>query len=312
MSIDTAHIQDLQREARELSWKHLGKNITFYVPGMFVCNGERGNYPAISITGPDCELQCKHCNGNLLDPMIHAMQPEHLLEKCRQLDAKGAAGCLISGGSSKCGTLPWERFIPVIAEVKKQTNLKVSVHTGFLDLDTARALEDAGVDQALFDVVGSQETYREIFNLDISLEKAEESLAALFEAGLKVVPHIVIGIHYGEIKGEPHALEMIKRYQPEMLVFVVMMPLRRTPLAGLERPLPEEVAAIIARARLDMPDTLMSLGCARPRSKRGQLIELAALDCGINRMALYSDEVVERAQAYGLEITYEKTCCSID
>ncbi|MCP4219463.1 MAG: radical SAM protein [bacterium] len=303
-------LDELLREARELSWQRFGKKITFYVPGMFVCNGTRGKYPAISITGSQCELQCEHCRGVLLKPMIEALSPEALIEKCLRLNEKNAIGCLISGGSSKNGQLPWDRFAPAIAEIKKKTKLKVSVHTGFLDRPTAETLKEVGVDQALIDVVGADETMKEIFHLDYGIEQVERSLAAVYEVGLNVVPHIIIGLHYGELKGEARALEMLKKYKPEMLVFITMMPLPGTELFKLDRPYPEEVAEIIARARLAMPDTTISLGCARPRDKRGEFIELYAIDGGVSRMALYSDEAVQRAEAYGLEITYEKSCCS--
>jgi len=58
-----------------------------------------------------------------------------------------------------------------------------------------------------------------------------------------------------------------------------------------------------------MPDTLISLGCARPRGSRR--LEVLAVDAGVNRMALPSDEAVERARSYGLDIRYQKTCCSV-
>jgi hypothetical protein len=35
------------------------------------------------------------------------------------------------------------------------------------------------------------------------------------------------------------------------------------------------------------------------------------VDAGVNRMALPSDEAVERARSYGLDIRYQKTCCSV-
>lgn len=312
---DSRSLDQLIQKAREMSWERFGKKITFYVPGMFVCNGVKGKYPAVSITGSECELQCEHCKGNLLEPMIPALNPDELIQRCLRLDQKGAVGCLISGGSTRDGRLPWSEFAPAIAEIKKQTDLKVSVHTGYLDKSEASALKQAGVDQALIDVIGDEDTLKEIFHLDIGLERVEETLAALFGAGLSVVPHIITGVYYGEIRGEMRALEMIAQYTPELLVYIVMMPLTRTPLFKLlnklDKPAPQEVAEIIARGRLAMPGTIMSLGCARPRNKRGELIEQYALDCGINRMALYSDEVVQQAQDYGLEITYEKSCCSV-
>lgn len=312
MTIEDSSLMSLLKEARELSWQRFGKRITFYVPGMFVCHGVRGKYPAISLTGSECALQCDHCRGKLLEPMIHAVTPADLLETCLRLDERGAIGCLISGGSSVDGRLPWDEFVPVIYEIKEKTRLNVSVHTGFVSLEMAEALKKAGVDQALIDVIGSEETLGEVFHLDFGLARVEETLAALFGVGLEVIPHIVIGAHGGEIRGEMRALEMLKKYIPSILVFVVMMPLKGTPMYQQDKPSPAEVAEIIARSRLALPGTEISLGCARPRDKRGELIELYALEAGVNRMALYSDEVIQRAKNYNLEITYQKTCCSFN
>ena len=47
------------------------------------------------------------------------------------------------------------------------------------------------------------------------------------------------------------------------------------------------------------------------RRRGDALMEILAIDAGINRMALPSDEALERANAYGLEIRYQKSCCSV-
>jgi hypothetical protein len=54
----------------------------------------------------------------------------------------------------------------------------------------------------------------------------------------------------------------------------------------------------------------MSLGCARTRGD--EEIERLALEAGVNRMALPSDAVIERAGELGLEIRYQRTCCSVE
>jgi hypothetical protein len=62
-------------------------------------------------------------------------------------------------------------------------------------------------------------------------------------------------------------------------------------------------------ARLRMPRTPISLGCARPRGN--DRLDVLAIDAGVSRMALPSDAAIERAQAYGLDIRYRKSCCSV-
>ncbi|MEW6684657.1 MAG: radical SAM protein [Candidatus Edwardsbacteria bacterium] len=305
------HSNELVRKARQLSWQNFGQKITFYLPGMFCYEGQRGKYPAISITGDHCQLNCAHCAGKLLTSMIPTLSGEELLETCLQLERDGFLGCLISGGSQKDGTLPWEKFLPAIAEVKKSTNLHISIHSGFIDYKTAVLLKQAGVDQALFDCIGDEETLRNVFHLPFTLSKVEESLSALKEANIPVIPHIILGLNKGKIISEYQALEMVARIEPPLLVVVILMPLCDTPMETCPLPPPKEVGIFLARARLSLPKTVISLGCARPRNKYGEEIGILAIDTGVNRMALWSEKALEEAKRLELETFFKNTCCSV-
>ncbi|MDI6821952.1 MAG: radical SAM protein [Actinomycetota bacterium] len=305
-------IRELLENSRELSWRNFGRKITFYLPGMFILNGDRGRYPAISITGNECELNCDHCRARILGPMIHATTPEVLVERCLKLEEQGYIGCLISGGSLRDGTLPWLRFVDALARIKEETNLKISVHTGLINFDTAQRLKEAGVDQALIDVIGDDETLKRVYHLDVGIEAIKDSLDALTTAGIPIAPHIVVGLYYGRVKGEFVALGMISDYNPSALVIVSLMPLPGTPMRDVSPPDSQKIAEILATARLKMPNIPISLGCARLRGKDGSQIEIMAIDAGVNRMALWSGEAMERAKRYNLKIEFRKTCCSIE
>jgi len=302
-------LNKLINRAREVSWQKFGKQIAFYHPGMFRYNGEWGKYPAISITGKYCELRCNHCKSKLLESMIFATTPEELIRKCIGLKEGHNIGCLITGGSLKNGSLPWDDFIPAIKIVKETTNLFISIHSGIVDSQTAKKMKDAGIDQALIDVIGDDETFRKVYHANFGIRKIEESLRNLKNAGIPVVPHIVAGLDYGRIKGEYNAIEIIKRYDPEVVVIVSLMPLSGTPMEDTLPPSPQDVAKIIATARIKMPDAQISLGCARERSDFN--IDVLAVDCGVNRMAIPSDEAIKRAKEYGLNIKWKKSCCSV-
>ena len=296
-------------EARRISWEALGKHITFYIPGMFRCNGVRGKYPGISITGSQCSLSCDHCGAMILKTMIPAENPGELLEKCIQLEERGNYGVLLSGGCSKEGKLPWKKFVPAIAEIKQKTNLFVSIHSGLIDYQEARALKAAGVDQALIDVIGNDETYQKVYHVPFGVVEIEKTLAALQDASLNTVPHVVCGLDYGRINGEEKALEMVSRFSVAQVVIVSLMNLTGTKMEKAFPPDARDVAHIISKARTLMPETCISLGCARQRGNT--LMETLAIDAGINRMALPSEEAVARAEHHGLEIRYQKTCCSV-
>jgi uncharacterized radical SAM superfamily protein len=241
--------------------------------------------------------------------MINITKPDDLIKKCLELEKKGFFGCLISGGSRSDGTIPWGGFIDSIREVKNNTNLHISIHSGIIDFETAKKLKEAGVDQALIDVIGDDKTLKKVYHCNFKIDKIEQSLKALNNAMIPIVPHIVVGLYYGKIIGEYNAIEMIKKYNPEVVNIVGIMRIKNTPMENIILPSAEDIVKIIATAKIEMPDIPISLGCARDRSD--SRIDVLAIECGVNRIALPSDEAIEKAKEYRLEINWEKTCCSI-
>ncbi|MDR3363182.1 MAG: radical SAM protein [Desulfovibrio sp.] len=296
-------------EARALSWHEFGKRIVFYLPGMFRCNGAAGCYPAVSVTGAHCALGCEHCKSALLKPMIAADSPETLLQKGLALASAGNVGMLVSGGCDARGCLPWPRFLPALKLLKERTGLHISVHGGFLDADTAHGLKNAGVDQVLLDVIGSDETYERILHIQNGLARLQRTLDVLAAVDMPVVPHVICGLHNGQMLGEAGALDMLAPLRPRLLVLLSFMGLPDTPMRAVPPPPAEAVADILCLARLRLPKTEISLGCARPRGD--SLLETLAVDGGVNRLALPSEEARQRAAHYGLTIEYSKTCCSV-
>jgi uncharacterized radical SAM superfamily protein len=292
-----------------MSWEVHGRKITFYLPGMFTYDGLTGRYPGISITGNGCSLQCDHCKGRILETMISATSPDLLVATCVRLAEKGNHGILISGGCDEAGCLPWGEFIPAIEKIKRETGLYISIHSGLMDDETALSLRRAGVDQALIDVIGDDETYRKICHVPFGISRIETSLKAAEEATLPVIPHVVCGLYYGGIRGERKAVEMISRFRVKQVVVVSLMRIPGTPLWEVEEPTSEDVAGIIAEARFKVPEAKISLGCARQRGN--SRLELLAIDAGVNKMALPSEEAVRKARDYGLEVRYQRTCCSV-
>jgi len=303
-------LDDTLIKSRNLSWKNQGREITFYLPGMFISDNRTGKYPAISITGSECSLQCDHCRARILEPMIPATSPGGLVETCLGLAANGHIGVLISGGCDRSGRLPWNSFAAAVKEIKRKTDLFISVHSGIIDHPTALALKDAGVDQALIDVIGDDLTFKDIYHVDFGVERIRESLEALQAAGLAIIPHIVCGLHYGRIRGEKTAVEIISQFPAvAQVVIVALMRLRGTPLWETRPVAAEAVAGIIAATRFKMPQVEISLGCARQRGNTS--LEILAIDAGVNRMAIPSEEAVARAKELGLKIHYQRTCCSV-
>jgi uncharacterized radical SAM superfamily protein len=105
------------------------------------------------------------------------------------------------------------------------------------------------------------------------------------------------------------AVEMISHFDIEQVVIVALMKIPGTPLEGVPALPPESIAEIIVETRFKIPHIKISLGCARQRGN--PRLEILAIDAGINRLALPSEEAIRRAKKYGLRIDYQHTCCSV-
>ena len=287
-----------------------GNAFTFYLPGMIRYGQIRGRYPAISLTGNRCDLKCEHCKGKLLEPMLNAEGPDHLIEMSRRLAANGAHGILLTGGSDLQGKLPWERYAEVIEKIGRETDLFMSAHTGFPDLESCRLLKKAGLKQGLIDVMGDEQTAARVYHL-AGLKQVFDAIEGIKKSGLQLIPHIVAGLWYGKLSAEYKALEIIRDYRPDALVIVVLTPLKGTPMAGVTPPSPLEIGRLIAKARLLMPDVPISLGCERPRDRQGWQMEKLAIRAGATRMAVWSEVAIREAKELGLTPRFQPTCCSL-
>ena len=317
---DLAHANDKEfrnalTTARSISWKNFGKRIRFYAPSFThyetsYFSSVSDAFPTISITGFFCALKCKHCGGKVLNTMISAPTPEELVNVCVSLKEKGAFGCLISGGCLPDGSIPFNKFIDAIAKIKRDTGLTVIVHTGVIDLSTARKLRKAGIDAALIDVIGSGETIREIYQLNVKVDDYRSSLEALHKVGIPTVPHVLVGLHYGKIKGEFQALKIISEYAPSAVIIIALMPIHDTPMENVNPPTPEDIAKVLMTARLMMPKTPIVLGCMRPKGEHRIRTDALAVEAGVNAIAFPTEEAIHLAESMGLEIAFSSLCCS--
>ena len=291
------------------------RRIWFYVPSFAYHKApstgcSHAKYPTISVTGRACALNCKHCGGKVLGSMQPAETPERLFALARKLKAEGAAGCLVSGGSLADGSVPLEKFIPVMGRMKRELKLMVTVHTGIISQATAVKLRMAGIDAALIDVVGSNETLKSVLNLSITTESYERSLMALSLARLRFIPHVIVGLQGGKLDGELEALRMLRRYGPAALVIIAFMPIRGTLMEKVKAPRPIDIARVVAAARVMFPATPLALGCMRPKGGSRGETDLLALKAGVDGIAFPSEEVVKYAEAQGIPVAYSPFCCS--
>ncbi|MEM3021909.1 MAG: radical SAM protein [Candidatus Bathyarchaeia archaeon] len=289
--------------------------ILFYEPSFAPGGRGRGgsplSFPSISITGTRCALSCKHCGGRLLRGMIPAGSPEELLAVCEGIKERGGIGCLISGGCDRGGSVPLAGFLEAISRIKRDLGLKVVVHTGIVGKGVAEGLGRAGIDAALIDLIGSAEAIREVYGLEASPSDYERSLRLLREHGVPIVPHILVGIHYGRPSGELEALRISSECGPQALAFIVLTPIRVTPMESAAPPSPSEVAGLISAARSALPDVPLALGCMRPKGSHRAELDVLAIRAGVDAIALPSSSAIDLAKSMGIEIRFSKTCCSL-
>lgn len=269
-------------------------------------------WPAVSITGGCCVLQCDHCRARILEPMIPAPTPEALWRVVNEQLARGAAGMLLTGGSNRRNEVEYGPFLPVLRRIKDTfPGFRIAVHTALTDAAGARALEQAGVDVAMMDVIGAQDTVRQVYHLKRPVEDFERSLEALCATGMRVVPHIVLGLHYGRLLGEWRALEMVARHRPHALVLVAAMPFHAPASRPFATPDAEEVGRFFLDARRALPDRPLLLGCARPPGRVRMRIDAYAVLAGLDAIAHPAEGVVELARRLGREVRVAASCCSM-
>jgi uncharacterized radical SAM superfamily protein len=315
LKTEKAELTEVMEKAQLIRQNHFGKRIFFYAPSFtyyktkHYCSSPV-TFPSISITGSSCSLRCKHCNGIVLNTMYPARSPERLIELCRNLRKNGAVGVLISGGCSPDGSVPLENFLDAMAEIKRDLKLILMVHTGVVSTNLAERLKVVGIDAALIDIIGSEETIREIYNLKVTTADYERSLQALYNAGIPTVPHVLAGLHYGKLKGELQALKMIANYKPSGVIIIVFMPIRGTAMERVAPPDPLAVGKLIAAARLLMQSTPLVLGCMRPKGVHRSETDALAIKAGVNAIAFPSEKAIRLAELLGYEISFSPMCCS--
>jgi len=272
----------------------------------------KNSFPAFSITAGACGLNCDHCQKKILEPMIPATNPAMLDYKVRHLiETQELNGFLLSGGSNKRNEINYNRYLPVVEQLKSDfPDLKIAVHSALMKIPQALAMESAGVDTVMMDVIGAAETIQQVYKLDRPVADFEETLAALCSTSMEVTPHIVIGLHYGEILGEANALDIVGRYPVTALVLVVIMPFYSRP-GTFVTPSTTDVGKIFLQARKRLPDKQVLLGCARPPGMHKRITDAYAIMAGLDGIAFPADGAVSVAHSIGRPFEQAHSCCSI-
>ncbi len=312
LPLDPALVEALAARSQESG------TIRFYTPTFKVFETQeiaacgKNAWPALSITGADCKLQCDHCKAKILEPMVPVRTPELLWRRVNELIAGGAEGMLLTGGSNHRNEVEYGPFLPTLRRIKGQfPQFRIAVHAALMEQPAVEGLVEAGVDVAMLDLIGAQETITQVYHLKRSVADFERSLERLTASPLKVVPHIVIGLHYGQLLGELQALEMVARHRPQALVLVVVMPYYAPPKRPFATVDPAAVGRFLLQARARLPDLPLLLGCARPAGQAKALIDTYAVMAGVDGIAHPAEGAVELAARLGRSVAVSASCCSV-
>jgi len=291
--------------------------IRFYAPGLKryrtseYGGQDPGRFVSVSVTGTACALQCDHCQSKVLEGMLPT-NGKGLFELAGELAARGTRGILVSGGCDRRGRVPLLQHVPDLKRIRSELGMTIRVHPGLPDEETAAALGEVDLDGAMLDVIGAEETIREVYHLEAGIGEYEAVLARLERHGVPLIPHIILGLHYGRLLGEWRALEMVARRSPKLLVLVILMPLYGTPMAGAAPPPADEIGAFFDQARAALPHTPIMLGCARPIGPLKAEIDRRAVDAGLDGIAYPAEGIVAYAESRGLRPQFHDACCGVN
>ncbi len=252
---------------------------------------------AISLTGPHCALNCAHCGGEYLKPMMPIWNAQ----------VQGATSCLISGGCGPSGKVPVTRGLEKIGALRN--GRVMNWHVGLIGREEAEAIAPY-VDVISFDFVGDDETIQEVYGLERRVEDYVKTYD-LLRGYFPLIPHITVGLKGGEIVGEYRALEILGGLGVEGLILIVFTPTSGTRYADREPPGLKAVIDLIAEARLRFPTVPLYLGCMRPRGEYRHLLDPWALQAGVNGIVSPASEALVLAEELGLEVMRREECCAV-
>jgi len=222
-------------------------------------------------------------------------------------DAKGMSSCLISGGCDAYGRVPVTSHMSNVAALRPGRIL--NWHVGMISETDMRTIAPF-VDIVSFDFVGDSETIREVYGLRCGVEDYASTYAML-RWHCAVVPHLTLGLRAGLFSGEYAALRTLQKMGLDALVLLIFRPTPGTRYAGCQPPALEEVVAFLLRARCELPDTPMYLGCIRPGGRYRRELDSLAVRAGINTIVNPAPSAVRKARELGLSVQWRDECCVI-
>jgi uncharacterized radical SAM superfamily protein len=289
-------------ELQSLSWQARQSSR----PQVFEVVHPAGTVP-VSVTGTSCSLQCSHCGGRYLEHMETIATLDSVLAR------RNVTGILLSGGCNSEGQVPLLSKIDCIRRKISESGqeVKINAHPGVVDKEEALAI--AGFASVIsFDFVLDDATIQEAFGGHRTALDYVNAFRNLRKGKAKVVPHVLVGLYKGQVRGEYEAIEFLAREGIEELIFIVFIPTPRTRWEDVPPPQVNEVLRLVAWTRLRNPGLKITLGCMRPKGRYREALDPACVMAGVDGIVLPHPLAVREAQSRGLRIIRKEECCAFD
>ena len=204
----------------------------------------------VSVTGPRCPMNCKHCGGIYLKHMIPIWEMKRFVDEGKKV-------FLISGGMDPSGEIPFGKWEELLESFKRKHNLKYNFHVGFPKKRNEVANKLADV--VSVDFFADPDVMEKVYGIR---REPFEQIDVMRSYDVRVIPHLTIGVMCGEITHELRAVEMLSR-NFRSIVLNVFIPTPGTAYEKCQSPKLEEVLKVfrIARERFDV----VFLGCMQPK-----------------------------------------------
>jgi uncharacterized radical SAM superfamily protein len=206
----------------------------------------------VSVTGANCPMNCKHCGGVYLKHMVPVWEMEKYAKEGRKV-------FLISGGMSRSGEIPFERWRDLLKKLKENYNLRYNFHVGFPEEKDRVADEIADVISV--DFFADPDVMEEVYGIR---RTPWEQLGVMNSYTKPVVPHITIGVMCGEITHELRAVEMLSQHF-DSIVLNVFIPTPGTVYEKCNPPDVNEVKKLFDLAKRAFK--VVFLGCMQPKGR---------------------------------------------
>jgi biotin synthase len=212
-----------------------------------------------------CSEDCHYCSQSKVSEAEIEKYP--LLARERILDAAARAAalkagtfCLVISGRSP-GERVFGRVLEAIGEVKSKYDLRVCACLGLLNAEQAQRLKEAGADTVNHNLNTSENFHPEICSTH-TFANRETTVRNIHQAGLSTCSGGIIGM--GESDEDIIDLAIsLRELKVESVPINFLIPIVRTPLAGLNNLTPTKCLRVLCLFRFILPSQKIRIAGGR-------------------------------------------------